>query len=134
VVFYANARRLDAIAITLSLGSVTLECLACEAEGSANHTGECPVRVSRQRPQFPWTNRSRGRRGEGWDCLKIVGFLNPCETRAFAMLDKPISPLRQRMIEDITARHFAEKAQVDYVRRSATSRRYLSRGCFPVRY
>ena len=27
------------------------------------------------------------------------------------MTDKPISPLRQRMIEDMTARHFAEKAQ-----------------------
>jgi site-specific recombinase XerD len=32
------------------------------------------------------------------------------------MTDKPISPLRQRMIEDMTARHFAEKAQTDYVR------------------
>ena len=31
------------------------------------------------------------------------------------MTDKPISPLRQRMIEDMTARHFAEKAQTDYV-------------------
>jgi hypothetical protein len=30
------------------------------------------------------------------------------------MTDKPISPLRQRMIEDMTARHFAEKAQKDY--------------------
>ena len=27
------------------------------------------------------------------------------------MTDKPISPLRQRMIEDMTARHFAEKIQ-----------------------
>jgi integrase/recombinase XerD len=32
------------------------------------------------------------------------------------MLDKPIAPLRQRMIEDMTARHVAEKAQMDYVR------------------
>jgi integrase/recombinase XerD len=32
------------------------------------------------------------------------------------VLDKPISPLRQRMIEDMTARHFVEKAQMDYVR------------------
>ena len=32
------------------------------------------------------------------------------------MIDKPISPLRQRMIEDMTARHFAEKAQTDYIR------------------
>jgi hypothetical protein len=32
------------------------------------------------------------------------------------MTDKPISPLRQRMIEDMTVRHFAEKAQKDYIR------------------
>src|SRR5277367_4968564 len=32
-----------------------------------------------------------------------------CETGVIAMTDKPISPLRQRMIEDMTARHFAEK-------------------------
>jgi integrase/recombinase XerD len=28
----------------------------------------------------------------------------------------PISPLRQRMIGDMTARHFSEKAQKDYIR------------------
>src|SRR5271154_3566898 len=39
-----------------------------------------------------------------------------CETGVIAMTDKPISPLRQRMIEDMTARHFAEKAQTDYIR------------------
>jgi integrase/recombinase XerD len=32
------------------------------------------------------------------------------------MTDKPISPLRQRMIEDMTARRFAEKIQNDYIR------------------
>ena len=32
------------------------------------------------------------------------------------MIDKTISPLRQRMIEDMTARHFAEKVQTDYIR------------------
>jgi integrase/recombinase XerD len=30
------------------------------------------------------------------------------------MTDKPISPLRRRMIEDMTVRHFAEKARTDY--------------------
>jgi integrase/recombinase XerD len=34
----------------------------------------------------------------------------------FAMLEKPISPLRQRMIDDMTARRFKEKVQKDYVR------------------
>jgi integrase/recombinase XerD len=32
------------------------------------------------------------------------------------MSDKPISPLRQRMIDDMTARRFKEKVQKDYVR------------------
>jgi integrase/recombinase XerD len=32
------------------------------------------------------------------------------------MTDKAISPLRQRRIEDMTERHFAEKAQTDYIR------------------
>jgi site-specific recombinase XerD len=32
------------------------------------------------------------------------------------MIDKTISPLRQRMIEDMTVRHFKEKVQKDYVR------------------
>jgi integrase/recombinase XerD len=32
------------------------------------------------------------------------------------MVDKAISPLRQRMIEDMTARHFADKVQKDYIR------------------
>ena len=30
------------------------------------------------------------------------------------MTDKPVSPLRQRMIEDMTVRHFKEKVQRDY--------------------
>src|SRR5580658_9080522 len=40
----------------------------------------------------------------------------PCETGAFAMSDKPISPLRQRMIDDMTARRLSEATQKDYVR------------------
>jgi hypothetical protein len=32
------------------------------------------------------------------------------------MIDKTISPLRQRMIEDMTVRHFNEKVQKDYIR------------------
>jgi len=32
------------------------------------------------------------------------------------MTDKPVSPLRQRMIEDMTVRHFKEKVQKDYIR------------------
>jgi integrase/recombinase XerD len=29
------------------------------------------------------------------------------------MTDKPVSPLRQRMIEDMTVRHFKERVQKD---------------------
>src|SRR5260370_24250364 len=53
---------------------------------------------------------------DGSSRLKIMGFVTPCETGAIAMIDKAISPLRQRMIEDMTARHFAEKVQKDYIR------------------
>jgi hypothetical protein len=36
------------------------------------------------------------------------------------MSDKPISPLRERMIDDMTARRFKEKVQRDYVRHFKT--------------
>ncbi len=36
------------------------------------------------------------------------------------MSKKPISPLRQRMIDDMTARRFKEKVQKDYVRHVRT--------------
>ncbi len=32
------------------------------------------------------------------------------------MSDKPISPLRRRMIEDMTVRNFVEKTHNDYIR------------------
>jgi hypothetical protein len=38
------------------------------------------------------------------------------------MSDKPISPLRQRMIDDMTARRFSEATQKDYVRNVLASR------------
>jgi site-specific recombinase XerD len=43
------------------------------------------------------------------------------------MTDKSISPLRQRMIEDMTARHFAEKAQKDYIRHVRNFAAFLGR-------
>ena len=43
------------------------------------------------------------------------------------MTDKPISLLRQRMIEDMTARHFAEKAQTDYIRYVKSFAAFLGR-------
>ena len=43
------------------------------------------------------------------------------------MTNKPISTLRQRMIEDMTARHFAEKAQTDYIRYVKSFAAFLGR-------
>jgi integrase/recombinase XerD len=43
------------------------------------------------------------------------------------MLDKPISPLRQRMIDDMTARRFKEKVQKDYIRHVKTLAAFLGR-------
>jgi len=43
------------------------------------------------------------------------------------MLEKPISPLRQRMIDDMTARRFKEKVQKDYVRHVRTFAAFLGR-------
>jgi integrase/recombinase XerD len=39
----------------------------------------------------------------------------------------PISPLRQRMIDDMTARHFTEKSQKDYIRCVKTLAAFISR-------
>ena len=49
------------------------------------------------------------------------------------MLDKPISPLRQHMIDDMTARRFKEKVQKDYIRHVRTFTAFLDRGK-PVRH
>ena len=43
------------------------------------------------------------------------------------MSDQPISPLRQRMIDDMTARRFKEKVQKDYVRHVRTFAAFLGR-------
>jgi integrase/recombinase XerD len=43
------------------------------------------------------------------------------------MSEKPISPLRQRMIDDMTARRFSEATQRDYVRHVRTFAAFLGR-------
>ena len=43
------------------------------------------------------------------------------------MIDKPNSPLRQRMIEDMTARRFKEKVQKDYLRHVSNFSVFLGR-------
>ena len=43
------------------------------------------------------------------------------------MCDKPISPLRQRMIDDMTARRYSEKVQKAYVPHVRTFAAFLGR-------
>src|SRR6266566_2681147 len=43
------------------------------------------------------------------------------------MSDKPISPLRRRMIEDMTVRNFVEKTHNDYIRHVRTFTTFLGR-------
>ena len=47
------------------------------------------------------------------------------------MPDKAVTPLRQRMIDDMTARRFGEHTQRDYVRAVKTFAEYL--GCSPAK-
>jgi integrase/recombinase XerD len=43
------------------------------------------------------------------------------------MSEKPISPLRRRMIEDMTVRNFVEKTRNDYIRQLRTFTVFLGR-------
>ena len=43
------------------------------------------------------------------------------------MSEKPISPLRRRMIEDMTVRNFVEKTHNDYIRHVRTFTVFLGR-------
>ena len=43
------------------------------------------------------------------------------------MSEKPISPLRQRMIEDMTVRRFNEKTQSNYIRQVKSFTVFLGR-------
>jgi integrase/recombinase XerD len=43
------------------------------------------------------------------------------------MSEKPITPLRQRMIEDMMVRNFVEKTRNDYIRRVKTFTAFLGR-------
>jgi hypothetical protein len=42
------------------------------------------------------------------------------------MSEKPISPLRRRMIEDMTVRNFVEKTRNDYIRHVRTFTAFLA--------
>src|ERR1700752_2850431 len=56
------------------------------------------------------------------------GYQPPPQDRSTPMSEKPISPLRRRMIEDMTVRNFVEKTHNDYIRHVRTFTAFLGRG------
>ena len=102
--------------------------LRCETPAFRPGTKPLAVGAARgsARSRKPGPTRAR-------TCLKIVGSTT-CETGAFAMSDKPIGPLRQRMIDDMTARRFSEDTQRDYVRNVRNFTAFLGdeRRCSPL--
>src|ERR1700680_2960150 len=62
----------------------------------------------------------------GTSCLKM-GVANLTSDRSIPMTDEAMSPLRRRMIEDMTIRKFAPKTQHDYVQRVKNFATYLGR-------
>src|ERR1700756_391634 len=57
--------------------------------------------------------------------LEDLGFRTSPQDRSTSMSEKPISPLRQRMIEDMTVRNFVEKTRNDYIRQVKTFTAFL---------
>ena len=60
------------------------------------------------------------------------GFANLTSDRSIPMTDEAISPLRRRMIEDMTIRQFAPKTQQGYVASSGTLRRFSAARRIPA--
>src|ERR1700745_538166 len=59
--------------------------------------------------------------------LEDLGFRTSPQDRSTSMSEKPISPLRQRMIEDMMVRNFVEKTRNDYIRQVKTFTAFLGR-------
>src|SRR5271166_6558772 len=83
-------------------------------------------------------NRSRGRGGERAERVNGKGqqedsglsqdrWVQPHARQELSMSDNSISLLRQRMIEDMTARRFKEKVRKDCVRHVRTFTEFLGR-------
>src|SRR6478736_1387399 len=61
-------------------------------------------------------------------CLEDRGVKRPPpQDRSTPMSEKPISPLRRRMIEDMTVRNFVEKTRNDYIRHVRSFTAFLGR-------
>src|SRR5215469_6692828 len=63
----------------------------------------------------------------GASCLEMEGSATFTQNRSIPMTEQAISPLRRRMIEDMTIRKFAPKTQHDYVQRVKDFASYLKR-------
>jgi integrase-like protein len=60
-------------------------------------------------------------------CPEIEVFHDLTQDRSTPMTDEVISPLRRRMIEDMTIRKFAAKTQHDYMQRVKEFATFLGR-------
>jgi hypothetical protein len=65
----------------------------------------------------------------GASCLEIEGFDNLAQDKSIPMTEQAISPLRRRMIEDMSIRRFAAKTQHDYVQRGTPKINATVRRC-----
>src|SRR5215468_2625921 len=83
-------------------------------------------------------NRSRGSGGERAERAGVSGQrqssalsqdrgVPPHARQELSMSKKPVSPLRQRLIDDITARRFSEDTKRDYVRNVRKFAAFLGR-------
>src|SRR5450631_3532505 len=63
----------------------------------------------------------------GRSVLRIEGSSTPTSRQEPPMSEKPISPLRRRMIEDMSVRKFGEKTQHDYIRHIENFAKFLGR-------
>src|ERR1700724_3256564 len=63
----------------------------------------------------------------GRSVLRIEGSSTPTSRQEPPMSEKPISPLRRRMIEDMSVRKFGEKTRHDYIRHVESFAKFLGR-------
>src|SRR5919112_487373 len=59
--------------------------------------------------------------------VRIEGFGPSTSRQEPSMTETAISPLRQRMIDDMTVRHFVEKTRTDYIRQVRSFAAFLGR-------
>src|ERR1700683_2661653 len=71
--------------------------------------------------------RGQADSARGRPVLRLRGCNNLTQDRSIPMTDEAMSPLRRRMIEDMTIRKFAPKTQHDYVQRVKNFAAFLGR-------